>query len=73
MGISVNTGSSRMESTCDYGKIQVSEKTARYLKQDAERDQRPPYALIEKGEVVAKGKGSIDDLEVTIGAEAYRI
>ena len=50
-GDTVNTAS-RMESTCDHGKIQLSEKTAEYLRSD-----NSGYKLIEKGQVEAKGKG----------------
>ena len=54
-GDTVNTAS-RMESTCDHGKIQVSEATAKFLTQDSIREKRAVYKLIEKGEVRQKVK-----------------
>ena len=70
-GDTVNTAS-RMESTCDHGKIQVSEATAKFLTQDSIREKRAVYKLIEKGEVKAKGKGLLTTWKLQLGQDLIK-
>ena len=61
-----------MESTCDHGKIQVSEATAKFLTQDSIREKRAVYKLIEKGEVKAKGKGLLTTWKLQLGQDLIK-
>ena len=62
-----------MESTCEYGKIQVSEKTAKCLNQDAERENRSGYKLIEKGGSTAKREKKMTTWKLQLGQELIKL
>ncbi|MFY0644321.1 MAG: tetratricopeptide repeat protein [Bacteroidia bacterium] len=59
-GDTVNTAS-RMESNCEIGKVNISQATYEFLKDDAQ------FVFEHRGKVEAKGKGEIDMWFVSLG------